>query len=580
MPEMAEPCMAVDLLDALNAPRCASHIVAWRDAAPVRWDEFLRRAHAWETLLRHTPGSNFALYISDSIEFCAAIFGLWQAGKTAYLPADTLAATCLSLGKSVDGFLGEFPAECSPLAPSAQSAMTRAQPYPRLPAHQVGLVIYTSGSTGAAQAIPKKLAQLAAEVATLEALFGDRAGGAGIVATVSHQHIYGLLFKVLWPLAAGRAFHARSLTFFEQLVPLLADHECVLVSSPAHLKRLPVLPGWAQAPQHLRAVFSSGGPLPPDAAQTCARLLATMPIEIYGSSETGGIAWRRRDETSGENWRPMPGVDWRIGADGVLQVCSAHLPDSAWFAMSDRAAPASNGQFILQGRIDRIVKIEEKRVSIDAIEQCLSASPLVAEARVLACGGHRQRIAAIIVPSPQGQAMLIDLGKLAFGRLLRAALADSVDRVALPRRWRFLNALPVNAQGKTTHAELLALLSDNAVRPVLPHCRLLEREALRAVFEVIAPHDLAYFDGHFAAAPILPGVAQVEWAIHYGRQCFDLPPLFQGIHLLKFQHVIHAAQPVTLELLHDPVKSSLTFRYASRDSQHASGKILFGEANV
>ena len=26
-----------------------------------------------------------------------------------------------------------------------------------------------------------------------------------IVATVSHQHIYGLLFKVLWPLAAGRA---------------------------------------------------------------------------------------------------------------------------------------------------------------------------------------------------------------------------------------------------------------------------------------------------------------------------------------------------------------------------------------
>jgi acyl-coenzyme A synthetase/AMP-(fatty) acid ligase/3-hydroxymyristoyl/3-hydroxydecanoyl-(acyl carrier protein) dehydratase len=580
MPEMAKAYMTVDLLDALNAPRSASHIVAWQDGAPVRWDDFLRRVYGWETLLRHTPGSNYALYISDSIEFCAAMFGLWQAGKTAYLPADTLTATCLNLANSVDGFLGEFPAEWNPLVPPAHHTTTRAQPYPRLPAHQAGLVIYTSGSTGAAQAIPKKLAQLAAEVATLEMLFGDRAGGAGIVATVSHQHIYGLLFKVLWPLAAGRPIHARSLAFFEQLAPLLEDHACVLVSSPAHLTRLPDLPGWAKARQRLRAVFSSGGPLPLDAAQTCARLLATMPIEIYGSSETGGIAWRQRDEATGENWRPMPGVAWRIDADGVLQVCSAHLPDSAWFAMADRAVLASDGQFILEGRIDRIVKIEEKRISIDAIEQCLSASPLVAEVRVLAFGVHRQRIAAIIVPSPQGQAMLIDLGKLAFGRLLRATLADRIERVALPRRWRFLSALPVNAQGKTTHAELLALLSDNAVRPILPHCRLLEREALRAVFEVTAPHDLAYFDGHFAAAPILPGVVQVEWAIHYGRQCFDLPPLFHGIHALKFQHVIHPAQPVTLELLHDPAKSSLTFRYASRDSQHASGKILFGGGNV
>lgn len=276
----------------------------------------------------------------------------------------------------------------------------------------------------------------------------------------------------------------------------------------------------------------------------------------------------------------MPGVAWRIDAGGVLQVCSAHLPDSAWFAMSDRAVPASNGQFILEGRIDRIVKIEEKRVSIDAIEQSLSASPLVAEARVLAFGAHRQRIAAVIVPSPQGQAMLIDLGKLAFSRLLRGVLADSVERVALPRRWRFLGALPANAQGKTTHAELLALLSDNAARPVLPHCRLLERETLRAVLEVTAPRDLAYFDGHFAAAAVLPDVAQVDWAIHYGRQCFDLPPLFRGIHALKFQHVIHPAQPVTLELLHDPATSSLAFRYASRDSQHASGKILFGAGDA
>ena len=80
-----------------------------------------------------------------------------------------------------------------------------------------GLVIYTSGSTGVAQAIPKNLSQMSAEIATLETQFGDVIDDADIVATVSHQHIYGLLFNVLWPLSAGRAFAARSFGSFEGL---------------------------------------------------------------------------------------------------------------------------------------------------------------------------------------------------------------------------------------------------------------------------------------------------------------------------------------------------------------------------
>jgi 3-hydroxymyristoyl/3-hydroxydecanoyl-(acyl carrier protein) dehydratase len=263
-----------------------------------------------------------------------------------------------------------------------------------------------------------------------------------------------------------------------------------------------------------------------------------------------------------------------------LQVRSAHLPDAAWFGMADRAVAAPGERFLLQGRVDRIVKIEEKRISLDVIEKCLAASPLVAEVRVLAFGDRRQQIAAFVVPSPQGHNALIDTGKLAFSRLLRDALVDFVERVALPRRWRFLDALPVNAQGKTTHADLLALLDDSASRPTLPLSRRLEQDAVRAVFELIAPHDLAYFDGHFPGAPILPGVVQVDWAIAYGRQCFDLPPLFHGIHALKFQQVIRPGMPVTLELLHDPEKSSLAFRYTSQHKQHASGRIMFGASDV
>ncbi len=78
----------------------------------------------------------------------------------------------------------------------------------------------------------------------------------------------------------------------------------------------------------------------------------------------------------------------------------------------------------------------------------------------------------------------------------------------------------------------------------------------------------------------MPGVAQVEWAIQLSRQYFALPPTFLGMHALKFQRVIRPAMPFSLEILHDPSKNSVAFRYYSADGTHASGRLLFGDADV
>jgi acyl-coenzyme A synthetase/AMP-(fatty) acid ligase len=131
----------------------------------------------------------------------------------------------------------------------------------------------------------KKLGQLAREAATLESQFGSLMGDAAILTTVSHQHIYGLLFQILWPLAAGRAFNARTCDFLEELSPALSERDCVLVSSPAHLKRLPENRDLTRSANRLRAVFSSGGPLQFDVVQETLRMLGHVPIEVYGSSD-------------------------------------------------------------------------------------------------------------------------------------------------------------------------------------------------------------------------------------------------------------------------------------------------------
>ena len=476
-------CMMSDALFNLAVrvtERESDAILGWRAGNPVRTADFVQRMWAWCALLRRQRGANFALYLDDGIEFGAALLGAWQAGKTIWLNADTLDASCAALRGAVDGFLGECPAACAPLLPSAADAVASGVAL-ALAADFGALVVHTSGSTGAAQAIPKRLAQLGSEVATLEALFGAQIGTAAVVATVSHQHIYGLLFKVLWPLCARRPIVAHSVRFPEQLAQLLAVRPSVLVASPAHLKRLPVHLDWKGA--RLHAIFSSGGPLAQDAAQASAQLLGKVPIEIYGSSETGGIAWRQRVAGSDESWLALPGVAWRLaGAGPSLEVRSAHLAHDHWLLLADRARSAGAERFLLLGRSDRIVKIEEKRISLDAIEAALMRCDLVIEARVLLCDalpGERQKLAAFIVASGSGRTVLADGGKLAMNGLLRAALGGAIDAVALPRRWRYLEQLPVDAQGKTKHEQLLDLLGDGA--QLRPHLRLLQHDAQMVV---------------------------------------------------------------------------------------------------
>lgn len=577
---------ATTRLDLLQLPFQAfdgERVIGWRDGAAITHATWRAELLRWKQLLQTTPGERFALFHHDTLHFAAALFGTWLAGKTAYLPSDALPDTCRQLRGEVDGFLGDFGVHCPALQPAPETTFAEpSAPWAALRADCTSLVVYTSGSTGQAQAIPKQLGQMANEVATLEALFGATVGQADVVATVSHQHIYGLLFKVLWALCAGRPVHAGSAFFPEDLQRMAGNRPWLLLSSPAHLKRLP---GQATQPdaRQLRAIFSSGGPLPPEAARDAARLLGQRPLEIYGSSETGGIAWRQPDSDllqRLEHWQAMPGVSVRIGAEGELEVRSPHLPDNGWFSMADRAVLVEDtpAAFELRGRSDRIVKLEEKRISLTRIEQLLAASPLVEEVRVIVHQGRRARqfVAAFVVPTAQGHALLAAQGKLALNAALKSTLAGAIEAIALPRLWRYLQALPVNPQGKVTLSALTALLESSA--PTLPNVTELERNAERVQLALDIPADLLYFRGHFPGSPILPGVVQTDWSLTLGRRYFDLPSRFQGLQALKFQRVITPGMRVLLELQFDAAKSQLSFRLHSDAGQHASGRFLLGAA--
>ncbi len=114
--------------------------------------------------------------------------------------------------------------------------------------------------------------------------------------------------------------------------------------------------------------------------------------------------------------------------------------------------------FTLLGRQDRIVKLAEKRVSLDEVERRLRALDWVAEAVVLPLEqGARQSLAAELVLSAEGERQWRRLGGGNFLLDLRQQLRPWLEPVALPRRVRCVAALPRNSQGKLPYLELKEL---------------------------------------------------------------------------------------------------------------------------
>lgn len=521
------------------------------DGTPARaWRE---RIAAWRSACLARPEPAIAVHVDDALEAGAALFGAWLAGKTPWLPGDRLPATLAALPAGV-----VTPGDPPPAAGAAPA-------FPVLDENACRLMLFTSGSTGDPVAVAKTLAQLDREIETLEAAFGARLGDAGVAGTVSHQHIYGLLFRLLWPLSARRPLARQRLRFHEELAAL-GDRPVALVASPAHLKRLPETLDWVPLASALRVVFSSGGPLPADAALAVERLWRQAPVEVFGSTETGGVAWRSGAGRAAP-WQLLPGIEWRLEG-GRLALRSPHLPDVGWHLTEDLAVAAADGGFELRGRADRIVKVEERRVSLDAIERRLREAPWLADLRVLALPGHRLLLAVVAVPSAEGAAVLAGEGRAALVARLRDGLAGHVDPIALPRRWRFVDALPLDAQGKAAQRRLAELF-----RPRVPAPDWQRRDGAIAELTLLAEPGLAGFDGHFPQAAVLPGVVLVDWALRLGREAFGLTGAVRRLDTVKFQQLVHPGQRLHLRL--ERLADGLGFRFDSDAGVHASGKLRF-----
>jgi acyl-coenzyme A synthetase/AMP-(fatty) acid ligase len=419
----------------------STHTVCFdRHGEEVAWPDFLSSVARISAALTNTEGRYWAIDIADACEFACALYGCWIAGKTPVLAPKHM----LDGAVRYDGIVREgFGTKVAELGDPVIRATS-------------DLVLFTSGSTGEPTKVYRRINNIEAELDVLDALFGSEIGDGRVYSTVSHEHVYGLLFRLLWPLVPKRAFASFNFEYPENLLSDVSS-DGALVTSPALLKRLGHLD--AADASHWRIVFSSGGLIPDYAAHDAMRLLGTCPVEVLGSTETSGVAWRRQDEHgAAEVWHTLPEVRVRQDEEGFLEVSSPFMGLSNWHRMGDKVRLESNRSFELLGRGDHIVKIEEKRVSLAEIEQRAIELPDVADAAATPLeDGARQFVGLVLQLSDSGKKTLDEHGRKDIGRQLRAALGDKLDPIAVPKKLRYVDVIPVNPQGKRRPAEIRAL---------------------------------------------------------------------------------------------------------------------------
>jgi acyl-coenzyme A synthetase/AMP-(fatty) acid ligase len=219
---------------------------------PVTANQLRDQALTLAAALQARPEQRWALWLTDTGEFLISFMALVLAGKTLCLPGNMQPATASALSRHFDALISRTAfadLACATVTPSQLQAAAAAD----LPAFEpqvegdIELVLFTSGSTGEPKAIAKSLDLLERELHTLQAFAGEQLGQQPVLSTVSHQHIYGLLHLVLWPLLRRAPIVDGVFQYPEEMLASAVQYAPVtLLSSPTHLKRLPENPEFLQ----------------------------------------------------------------------------------------------------------------------------------------------------------------------------------------------------------------------------------------------------------------------------------------------------------------------------------------------
>ncbi len=232
---------------------------------------------------------------------------------------------------------------------------------------------FTSGSTGHPIAALKSKKNIELEVNILTSLL-QKYKIKKVIVTVPFIHLYGTLLGLIYPLMNDIDIVLKEHFLPHELLDMIDAHT-MIVATPLYIKALNQL---SQEKDLSQAIFiSSTAPLDVQNIRTFNEKFQTDIIQIFGSTETGGIAYKINDELL---WKPFDMVQVSTNANNELKVKSPFVSS----VLYEDGFTQTNGEvqtfdyveqeslgFKLVGRSSKIFKLAGKRYSTIQVENIL-----------------------------------------------------------------------------------------------------------------------------------------------------------------------------------------------------------------
>ena len=436
----------------------------------------------------------------------------------------------------------------------------------RIRRRRFSVAFHTSGSSGVSKTVVKTFESLAKEVQFHRDWYRAQGGLEGVtfLATIEPGHMYGTLWRTLLPRALGRPVDPDVIRAPETLVAKMRAAEKVfLVTTPSFLDRFTAYAAQYDVPQNCVEIVTSGALLTADVSARTKATFGLAPREIFGSTETGGVAWRRQGDGASDafDWQVFPAVKV-ASAEGRLAVRSPYSFVRR-YVMGDAVELSADGRrFRLLGRVDRLAKINEERVNLAEMEERVRALGFADCALAVLPGARGDCLGCLLVAGADG-ARRTPLE-------LRRLLLPVFPKGTVPKRFRYVYAMPRNPQGKVraaaVKAELESALAEPQIRAVVETG---DTFAAQLTFEPTAP----YFQGHFPGTPILPGVVQLGLAVKFAQRLGGGAAL-KTVKKMKFVHVVEPGVAIDFKVARTGA-NEFSYSYRKGEVPCSSGVLVF-----
>lgn len=231
------------------------------------------------------------------------------------------------------------------------------------------LYFFTSGSTGKSKNIGKHSLNIITELTELRKIYSVQSEDVFLCIPPIY-HIYGFLFTML-PIFASAVIDLNSFFTPESIADYVAASKIdYLVAVPSYYSLFDKL-NLVNSFSKLKGAFSSSGPLPGEISQVFFENGIRIN-EIYGSTETGGMAYRvfaekpdytLIDYVKIKNYAPEQELELFISSPAI----SVKYDEEIGYCTADVVKFIDEKHFTLLGRNTRFVKIHGKRIDLGFI---------------------------------------------------------------------------------------------------------------------------------------------------------------------------------------------------------------------